>query len=593
MKAGKRTRRDFLRRGIYLGAGALAAGPLSRIAFSAAPGSKMKFGLVTYLWGKDWDLPTLISNCEKTNVLGVELRVEHAHDVHAGLSAAERREVKKMFADSPVECVGMGTNYAFHYTDKDRLAREIEGAKKYVKLSYDIGGTGIKVKPNDLPKGVSVDETTQQIGRSLNEIGRYAAQLDQMIRLEVHGGCSRLPIMRKIMDAVTEPNVGACWNCNGQDLQGEGIEYNFNLIKDSFADTVHIRELDSESYPYQKLMDMFVEMDYEGWILLEARGKVADRVQALEDQRRIFERMVAKAQASQRARQTSGVSFIEGDKKVSVQINGDLFTEYHYEDVPRPYFYPVIGPTGEAVIRHWPMSDKNPADAKDHVHHKSLWFTHGEVNGQDFWGEGSKSGRIVTEKVSTQTTGDKGVLVSQSKWVAKDGTVVCTDTRKHTFYGKSKPLMMDFEVTIHASHGKVVMGDTKEGSMAIRLAPSLREDKGGHIINSEGDKDGSAWGKRAKWVDYYGPLNGKTVGVAIFDHPDNPRHPTWWHVRTYGLFAANPFGIHNFERKSKGVGDFEIEAGKSQTWKWRFYFHEGDCKQGDVERMYGAFAGGK
>jgi hypothetical protein len=152
---------------------------------------------------------------------------------------------------------------------------------------------------------------------------------------------------------------------------------------------------------------------------------------------------------------------------------------------------------------------------------------------------------------------------------------------------------MDFDITIHASNGKVVLGDTKEGSMAIRLAPTMRVEGKvgkGHIINSEGHRDGAAWGKRAAWCDYYGPVNGDIVGVAIFDHPKNPKHPTWWHVRTYGLFAANPFGVHNFESKPRGTGDITIQAGKSLTFRYRFYFHKGDAKQAQVAKHYRQYA---
>jgi hypothetical protein len=148
---------------------------------------------------------------------------------------------------------------------------------------------------------------------------------------------------------------------------------------------------------------------------------------------------------------------------------------------------------------------------------------------------------------------------------------------------------MDFEITLHASHGELTLGDTKEGSMAIRLAPTLRL-KGdvakGHIVNSVGDRDGETWGKRAAWCDYYGPLDGEITGVAIFDHPDNPKHPTWWHVRDYGLFAANPFGVHHFEEKPEGTGDITIADGESLTFRYRFYFHKGDEKQAKVARQY-------
>ena len=199
------TRREFLRSSVVFGAGIVAAGPLGRILAAQKPGSKMKFGLVTYLWGQDWDLPTVIANCEKTGVPGVELRTEHAHGVESSLTEAQRHEVKKRFADSRVTLVGLGTNFAFHYAEADRLAKEIEGAKQYIKLAYDCGASGVKVKPNDLPKGVPYEKTIEQIGRSLNELGKFAAEYGQEVRLEVHGGCSLLPTMKAIMDVATQP----------------------------------------------------------------------------------------------------------------------------------------------------------------------------------------------------------------------------------------------------------------------------------------------------------------------------------------------------------------------------------------------------
>lgn len=592
MKTIISTRRDFLKQSMYLGAAAVSAGPLSRALAAGSPvrGSRMRFGLVTYQWGRDWDLPTVIANCEKTGVLGVELRTEHAHGVESNLTAQQRRQVRKRFADSPVTLLGPGTNFAFHYPDQARLRKEIEGAKEYIKLSHDIGGSGVKVKPNDLPKDVPQEKTIEQIGKSLNELGRFGAEFGQKIRLEVHGGCSRLPIVKAIMDVADHPNVGVCWNCNAQDLEGEGLEYNFNLVKNRFGDTVHVRELSIGDYPYQQLINLLVALNYKGWILLEARTEPADRVLALAEQRHVWDDMLAKAQASAGARPQGGVKIEESDGKLTVTVNGKLFTEYRFKEQYRPFFYPVIGPTGAPVVRHYPMNpdlDKG-GDKPDHPHHKSLWFTHGAVNGVDFWADGK--GKIIHDKFLEVSSGPKvGVIKSQNKWVAPDGTITCTDTRTHRFYNTPDRQMMDFEVTIHASNGQVTMGDTKEGSMAIRLAPTMRL-KGkvgqGHIVNSEGVTDGSTWGKRAAWVDYYGPVEGGVVGVAIFDHPDNPRHPTWWHVRDYGLFAVNPFGIHDFEKKPAGTGDLVIPAGQSVTFKYRFYFHKGDQVQGKVADHY-------
>ncbi len=601
------SRRDFLKQSMYLGIATASASPLERMARAMEMLTPMRFGLVTYLWGQDWDLPTLIANCEKTGVLGVELRTQHKHGVESSLNTQQRREVKKRFADSPVTLLGPGTNFAFHHTDPTKLRRDIDDAKKYLKLSYDCGGSGIKVKPNDLPKGVPHEKTVEQIGKSLNELGRYAAEFDQVVRVEVHGrGTSSLPIMKAIMNVAEHPRVGVCWNCNSQDLEGEGLEHNFNLVKDRFADTVHIRELNVGDYPYQQLMNLFVKMDYKGWILLEARTKPKDRVKALAEQQEVWLGMIRKAKASTGARRRGGVRINDVDRKLRVEINGKLFTEYNFQDVPKPFFYPVIGPTGVPVIRHWPMNpDLDEGDDRlDHPHQKSLWFTHGQVNGQDFWGESSDSGKIVHDKFLEVSSGRKvGVIKSKNKWVAKNGEVVCTDTRTHRFYpptADNDGQIMDFDVTIHASEGKVVLGDTKEGSMAIRLAPTMRE-RGdvaqGHIVNSEGHRgetgEDGAWGKRAKWCDCYGLVKGEVVGVAIFDHPQNPKHPTWWHVRGYGLFAANPFGVHDFEKKPEGTGNITIPAGESLTFKYRFLFHKGNAEQGRVERHYRQYAATK
>ena len=300
------TRRSFLKQSLNVGGAMFAAelGALEALAVALPSGyrqsgSLMRFGLVTYLWGKNWDLPTLIRNCEKAKAFGAELRTEHAHKVEADLSPQQRKEVKKRFDDSPVVFVGPGCNFAFHYPDQAKVKQEIEGAKQYVKLSHDCGGSGLKVKPNGLPKGVPVEKTCEQIGKSLNVLGRYAADYGQEIRVEVHGsGTNDLPIMKKIFDQVTERNVAVCWNCNHQDLKGKGLEYNFNLVKNRFATTCHVHATNNEKYhyPYQQLMNLFVKMDYKGWILLEAHGELKDPAKALVEQSEIWTKMIADTQ---------------------------------------------------------------------------------------------------------------------------------------------------------------------------------------------------------------------------------------------------------------------------------------------------------
>jgi hypothetical protein len=292
----------------------------------------------------------------------------------------------------------------------------------------------------------------------------------------------------------------------------------------------------------------------------------------------------------------AGVKITEAENKVTVEINGELFTEYCYKGAQRPYFYPVIGPTGINITRNWPMKD-GENEEKDHPHQRSLWYAHGSVNGVDFWTEGARNGNTVHDKFLKIESGkDVGIIQSQNNLIASDGKLICTDTRTHKFYNLPDAKMVDFEITYHASEGQVVLGDTKEGSMALRLAPTMQL-KGvvgqGHIINSEGIKDDDTWGKRAVWCDYYGPVNGEIVGVSIFDNPQNPKHPTWWHVRDYGLFAANPFGVSDFEQKPKGTGNITIPEGQSLTFKYRIFIHKGDQKEGKVAEHYNEYTEGK
>jgi sugar phosphate isomerase/epimerase len=290
----RNSRREFLKSAACVGTAALL--PSGLMADALFKPSRMRFGLCTYLWGKDWDVPTLIRNCEKTGLLGVELRVEHAHKVEPNLPAAQRAEVKRQFADSRVTLVGCGTNEQYDFPDPERLKQSIENTKAYIKLSHDCGGSGVKVKPNGFHAGIPHEKTIEQIGRSLNEVGRFAEDYGQQIRLEVHGTeTQELPNIRAVMDVATDKNVTVCWNSNDEDLLGEGLEYNFNLVKDRFGDTVHVRELTIGDYPYQQLFNLFVAMKYKGWILLEARTQPDDLIAALTEQRKVFDEMVGAA----------------------------------------------------------------------------------------------------------------------------------------------------------------------------------------------------------------------------------------------------------------------------------------------------------
>ena len=294
IELARTSRRRFLQGTAALSLAGLSGHRLGQQAWAATEKQGMQIGLVTYQWGKDMDLSTLIDACTKSGVQGVELRTQHAHAVEPSLTKAQRVEVRKRFEDSPVTLVGYGSNAQYHEDDPGKVKANIELTKKYVQLMHDCGGSGVKVKPNGFPTGLSREKTIEQIGKSLNEVAAFAEGLGQEIRVEVHGrGTSELPVMKAIFDVADHSNATVCWNSNSQDLEGEGLEHNFNLVKDRFGNTVHIRELNVGDYPYAKLMKLFMKMDYRGWILLEARTNPADKVVAMTEQRELFEQMTS------------------------------------------------------------------------------------------------------------------------------------------------------------------------------------------------------------------------------------------------------------------------------------------------------------
>lgn len=291
----KLSRRNFIQQSFTAGVG-LAAMPSVLSVASKKQKADMKLGLVTYQWGSEWDLPTIIANCEKAGLRGVELRTQHKHGVEASLNASQRMEVKKRFADSSVTCIGYGSNFEYHSADPIQLRQNIEQTKAYIKLCKDIGATGIKVKPNALPDDVAREKTIAQIAASLNEIGKFAKDYGQLIRVEVHGyKTPELPNMKAIFEQVTEANVKICWNSNPQDLLPPGLEANFNMVKKWLGDTAHVRDLASDEYPYQKLIKLFSDMNYDGWFLLEESSDPPDKIAAMKEQLTLFNDLKANA----------------------------------------------------------------------------------------------------------------------------------------------------------------------------------------------------------------------------------------------------------------------------------------------------------
>jgi len=232
----------------------------------------MKLGIVTYNIAADWDLETIITNCEKLGLGGVELRTTHAHGVELELSAAERAEVKARFADSAVELVGLGSVYEFQSPDADELKSNIEGTKAYVELARDVGAGGVKVRPNFFPEGVPREATIEQIGRALGELAPYAAERGIELRLEVHGKeTSHPPYCAQMIEIAGHPNAKACWNCNGTDLDESGsIDAHFEMISEHLG-LVHLHDLTAD-YPYRRLIELLKGISYDGYCLAEIGG---------------------------------------------------------------------------------------------------------------------------------------------------------------------------------------------------------------------------------------------------------------------------------------------------------------------------------
>ena len=272
-QTSKPNRREFLR-SAGLGLGAL--GLVAQTALGAekpspsfARPSKIRLGLVTYNLAKDWDVPTIIKNCEAAKFEGVELRTTHAHGVEITLSKTQRATVKKQFHDSNVELMGLGSAFDFHTPDQARLRKDIAATKEYIVLAHDVGAPGVKVRPNGLPREVPAGKTLEQIGKALRELGEFGSGYGVQIRLEVHGPeTSLLPNIKAIMDAASHRNAGVCWNSNQTDLAGEGFDHNFNLVKDKIF-TVHMRDLYLDEYPFRKLLTRLNETGFGGFCLAE------------------------------------------------------------------------------------------------------------------------------------------------------------------------------------------------------------------------------------------------------------------------------------------------------------------------------------
>ena len=267
--------------------------------------------------------------------------------------------------------------------------------------------------------------------------------------------------------------------------------------------------------------------------------------------------------------------------RVAVSIAGQPFTNYHYATSwARPFLFPIVGPYGDTITRHFPMEEV-AGEAHDHPHHKSCWVAWGEVNGTDNWSETPGHARQVHRSFETLDSGPVlGRITARNDWVANNGEKTMEERRTLVFYNlPAASRMLDLTVEFVASEKAITFADTKEGGIAsIRVASSMDAKENGTITNAYGGtNEKETWGKRAHWCDYSGPVNGKTVGVTIMDTPTNFRYPTYWHVRNYGLMTANPFGLSHFLGDKTRDGSHTIEQGAVFRFSYRLLFHAGDA----------------
>jgi Methane oxygenase PmoA len=285
---------------------------------------------------------------------------------------------------------------------------------------------------------------------------------------------------------------------------------------------------------------------------------------------------------------------------VVIKADGKPFTEYLTQAGHSPAMWPVIGPSGKVMTRAFPFKPATKDGTHDHPHHQSLWFTADKVNGIDYWAanlndtKGDGGPHIAhREFVSVESKGSKARVVTRNDWMNGDKRV-CEDERTIVFgAGTANVRWIDFTITIKASDGDVTFGDTKEGTFALRVADSMRVDakKGGEIFSSEGRKNADAWGLPARWVDYTGPVEGETVGIAIMSHPKSFRPLPRWHVRTYGLFAANPIGQKDFPQpEAAKQGPVTIKNGESITLRYGVLLHLGKTDVAQLEHVFQEFA---
>lgn len=310
--------------------------------------------------------------------------------------------------------------------------------------------------------------------------------------------------------------------------------------------------------------------------------------------------MVARALSVSLLLSLSAAAQVEISKepgKIRVQIDGKPFTDFYFgEGQPKPYLHPLRSASGKVVTRRWPM-EQNTGEKQDHPHHRGVFLGHDDVNKVNFWAnEANSRGAnlgIVTLKEISQAKGGKrsGSIVASFDWKDPKGKLILTEKRTMTFYAGGDSRVVDFEFLL-LPNGKVTFGDSKEGFFAVRVHEGLQEEKShGLMVNDKGaEHEKNIWGKPAKWVDFQGSVDGESMGIAMFDHPGNLRHPQRWHARGYGLFAVNPFCLKLFTQDKTQNGEYVLEADKTLRLRYRLVIHPGDAKSAKIAQAYEKYA---
>jgi Methane oxygenase PmoA len=280
--------------------------------------------------------------------------------------------------------------------------------------------------------------------------------------------------------------------------------------------------------------------------------------------------------------------------EIVVNVDGKPFTTFHYgSEANKPFLAPLRSASGKIVTRHFPQ-EIVAGESHDHLHHRGLWFSYDDVNGVKFW-ENDPSytkgniGRIVVRNATWKAGERTGTLTAIMEWNDPSGRTLLSEDRDMIFYSDPKLRTIDFKIMLTAVED-ATFGDTKEGAFAIRLADNFTAKKGGKMVDADGRSTmANIWGKRSNWVDYSAEVDGESLGVAIFDSPQNPRHPTYWHARDYGLFALNPFGQKAFD-EDKEESHWKLPKGQKLTFRWRVVIHPGDAETARVADLYNQYA---